>query len=181
MRTTLGEHPMSTLVRLFLALFIGVAVVGCGSAKKDSATPTSTRSASSDDADDEPTNEPSADSDDDAGADEDEVAASDDDLRSFHYVVNLDMQVQEGEGGFSGTIEGDYVSPDRHAFSQTYGFSGLTLEENYILIGEDAWTKAGNGEWEATTADDPEVVDALDLTSGDPDFFVFDEEFVDDI
>jgi hypothetical protein len=89
----------------------------------------------------------------------------------------------EGEGGneISGIVEGDYISPDRHAFTQEFGFAGISFSESYVVIGEDAWTRSGRGAWDATSSSDPEITDAVDLTSLDPDFFAFDDELVSDI
>ncbi len=168
------------LVRASLVVMLGAALIACRGDKKDD-TPSSTPApepTASRDASPEATESDPVDDDDDS-------SSTSDDLRSFHYVVTINMQVEGGgdggEDGIRGTIEGNYVGPDAHAFTQEYGFGGLTISESYVIIGEDAWSKEGKGAWQTTTADDPEVADATDLTSADPDFFAFDDGFVDDI
>lgn len=102
---------------------------------------------------------------------------------SFHYVVEIETVISapgEDESALiSGKMEGDYVAPDSHAFSSTFGFAGLSGTTEVIIIGDDAWIREGNGDWTATSRDDPEILANLDQTSADPDFFQ-DQEFAED-
>lgn len=93
---------------------------------------------------------------------------------SLHYVVDLEITIaQPGEADetfISGQIEGDYVAPDSHAFSNTFEFGGLSGTEEIVIIGDDAWIREGQGDWTATSRLAPEIVNTLDLTSADPGF-----------
>jgi hypothetical protein len=99
-------------------------------------------------------------------------------LDSFHY--RLEMQAalsgEEEPLGFGITSEGDYVAPDRHAWSITTDIGSLSLEEEAIVIGESAWYRSG-GDWRETTVDDPDIQDAVDFSTMDPDFFPDLEDF----
>jgi hypothetical protein len=102
-------------------------------------------------------------------------------LDSYHYIVNIKFELSGSNNGVTGTIEGDYVDPDSHSFTQTFDVGGIQGSESTVIIGDDAWLKGtGDTEWRATTADDPDVTGSLDLTSADPSFFA-DQSFVDDI
>jgi hypothetical protein len=102
-------------------------------------------------------------------------------LDSYHYVVNIKFELSGSESGVQGTIEGDYVGPDSHSFTQTFDVGGIQGKESTVIIGDDAWIMGtGDTDWRATTADDPDVSGSLDLTSADPTFFA-DQSFVDDI
>lgn len=70
----------------------------------------------------------------------------------------------------AGHIEGDFVAPNSHAFTQRFEVGGLSGEQSVVIIGPDAWVREGSGDWERLSSDDPEVIDLLDLTSGDVDF-----------
>jgi hypothetical protein len=93
---------------------------------------------------------------------------------SFHYTVELSFRIDqpaEGESTFiSGLIEGDYAGPDSHAFESTFEFAGISGTEEVVIIGDDAWYREGAGQWRETTASDPDVQNAVELTSADPDF-----------
>lgn len=101
-------------------------------------------------------------------------------LDSYHYTVNIEFSVTGNANGINGKIEGDYVAPGSHAFTQTFEVAGIKGEESTVIIGGDAWQKQTSGDWKKTTADDPAVVSSTDLTSADPTFFA-DQSFVDDI
>lgn len=92
----------------------------------------------------------------------------------FHYVIDIDFSIsqpgQPEQSGISGTIEGDYVSPDSHSFTNRFAVSGLAGTQDVIIIGPDAWIREGQGDWVATTADDPDVIDTITLTTVDPGF-----------
>ncbi len=80
----------------------------------------------------------------------------------------------------SGQVEGDFVAPDSHSFTSTFEFAGISGSQEVVIIGNDAWTREGAGDWTKTTADDPEVQDATDLTSADPEF-LFSEDLAEGI
>ena len=93
---------------------------------------------------------------------------------SLHYVVDLEITIaQPGEAEetfISGQVEGDYVAPDSHAFTNTFEFGGLSGTEEIVIIGDDAWIREGQGDWTATSRLASEIADTIDLTSADPGF-----------
>lgn len=95
-------------------------------------------------------------------------------FQSFHYKVDLTFTVsgasQGGNQDISGTVEGDYVAPNSHAFNSTFTLAGISGTEAAVIIGDQAWYKASGSDWRATTADDPDVLNAISLTSADPTF-----------
>jgi len=99
---------------------------------------------------------------------------SDSPFDSFHYTVALDFQVNDPEQPTSslvnGQVEGDFVAPDAHSFTSTFDFFGLSFTEEAVIIGEDAWYRETGDDWRATTLSDPDVQNALSLTSADPGF-----------
>jgi hypothetical protein len=98
----------------------------------------------------------------------------------FHYVVNVDLAIAapgEEESTLTGTVEGDYVAPDAHAFTTSFAFASLTFTQDVVIIGDQAWVREGDGAWEEqerALLDD----DVIDMSAADPDFLVADEEFV---
>jgi hypothetical protein len=97
---------------------------------------------------------------------------------TFHYLVRIDMGVIDGatDALFGGRVEGDYVAPDRHAFTNEFGFSGLTITTDSIIIGTDAWNREGSGPWTASSIEALFADGSIGLTSADPEFFGFDTE-----
>lgn len=99
---------------------------------------------------------------------------------SFHYTVDMEFTISEPgeEAGtlISVSVEGDFVAPDSHAFTSKFEFAGLSGTQEVVIIGDDAWLREGSGDWVQTTSSDPDVLDAIDLTSADPDF-LWDEDF----
>ena len=93
-------------------------------------------------------------------------------LESFHYSLQMEVSLKEAEEPFAFTIasEGDYVAPDRHAWSVSTDIGTLTMEEEIVVIGDSAWYRSG-GDWRETTVDDPDVQDAVDFSTMDPEFF----------
>lgn len=101
--------------------------------------------------------------------------------QSFHYLVTIDMGVVDGatDAVFGGRVEGDYVAPDRHAFTNEFGFAGISFTTNSVIIGNEAWNQEGSGPWSATTLDALFVDGSTGLTSVDPEFFGFDTDAAD--
>ncbi len=168
-------------LRLSLVVFLlaGLAIAACGSdSTKDSGA----------DSGDEPTQEAASTATSDSA--EDDATATGDDggpgsfkppFDSFHYVVTIKMEVEGADGGIvGGDIKGDFVAPGSHTWTQEFAFGGLSFAESYVIIGEDAWYREGDGDWQAMSADDPVIADGTDLTSADPEF-LYDPEFVEDI
>lgn len=95
---------------------------------------------------------------------------------SFHYTVEIGFTVDGEDGGIGVNIEGDYVAPESHSYVQSFSFGGLSGSESAVIIGDDAWSREGEGDWAESS---PSLLNT-DLTSADPDFFS-DPEFIDDI
>lgn len=93
---------------------------------------------------------------------------------SFHYTVDLAIKItqpgQPDESFISGKVEGDYVAPDSHAYTDNFELGGLTGSDQIVIIGQDAWIRKGQGEWQATTRDASEIASTTGLTSADPTF-----------
>ncbi len=91
-------------------------------------------------------------------------------LESFRFRSEMSVEV---DGGFEIEAEGAFEAPHSLSCTLTGTFAALTFREGLVLIGDDAWFDDGSGLEEAD-ADDPDVVDALDLCPGSP---VFWEDF----
>ena len=101
---------------------------------------------------------------------------------SFHYLVTIDMGVVDGatDAVFGGRVEGDYVAPDRHAFTNEFGFAGISFTTNSVIIGTEAWNQEGTAPWSETTVEALFEDGSTGLTSADPEFLGFDTEAADD-
>jgi hypothetical protein len=186
-----------SFITAVVAIALASATTACNSGgdKKD-ANPTPTAAAATDDDDETPDD---ADDDDAATATRESGDAEDDEgdddatpraqstrssgpgpalhaFESFHYAVEIGFTVDGEDGGIGVNIEGDYVSPDSHSYVQTFSFGGISGSESAVIIGEDAWSREGDGDWEESS---PSLLDT-DLTSADTEFFS-DEEFIGDI
>lgn len=103
---------------------------------------------------------------------------------SFHYTVAMEFTISEpgaeDETFISGQVEGDFVTPDSHAFSSTFEFAGLSATQEVVIIDEDAWLRQGGGDWTETARLDTEVQDAISLSSADAGFLQ-DQGFAEDL
>jgi hypothetical protein len=94
-------------------------------------------------------------------------------LRSYRYRVEIEFALQ-GEAGDTpvilGSVEGAYVAPDRHRFTNAFSIGSVRFVQEVVRIGEAAWIRESGGAWRATTPDDAAVVEASALTSADPAF-----------
>jgi hypothetical protein len=89
--------------------------------------------------------------------------------------------ISPSDVNLSGTIEGVFVAPDSHSFTQTFSIAGLSGTEEAVVIGDTVWFRSeGDEEWRRSTRSDPEASELIDLTSADPDF-LFDQEFSQDL
>ena len=96
-------------------------------------------------------------------------------LERFHYVASLTMRGAASGGEtneLSVSTEGDFQSPDRHAFTYTTQLGDGVLIERVVIIGEKAWYQRADEGWRQTTPDDPAVAALLDtaFTSLQPQF-----------
>lgn len=67
-------------------------------------------------------------------------------------------------------VEGDFVAPDSHAFSNRFEVGGRLVTRDAVIIGDAAWYREETADWVETTRDDPEVVDLVAQSSAAPDF-----------
>lgn len=105
-------------------------------------------------------------------------------LGSYRYRVDIEFALRGAEGDapvIVGSVEGDYVAPDRHRFTNAFSIGAIRFVQEVVLIGDEAWIREGNGAWRATTADSAEVVEASALTSADPAFPAGDTPLAEDI
>ncbi len=70
------------------------------------------------------------------------------------------------------STEGDFQSPDRHAFTYTTQLGDGVLTESVVIIGEKAWYRRADDGWRETTPDDPAIETLLHTayTSVQPQF-----------
>ena len=57
------------------------------------------------------------------------------------------------------TTEGDYQSPDRHAFTYTTELLGGAVRESAVLIGDKLWLRTGDQAWREATPSDPQATE----------------------
>jgi hypothetical protein len=163
------QRASATVLLLISLLFSAATFAACGDGGDgDDGEPTATQAEPTGSAGEAtPTEE-------DGGPTEEPVAAIPFD--SFHYTVDLDFQVNDPEGGteqppIGGTVEGDFVAPDSHRVQTRFEFVGVSVVEEVVIIGEDAWYREGEaGDWTATSLSDERVQSAISLSSADPDF-----------
>jgi hypothetical protein len=88
-------------------------------------------------------------------------------LTSFRY----SMQVPTQADGMTFTVSssGDFEAPNVSC-AVTLSFFGQQVETQVVVIPPDAWINMGEG-WTATTADDPSVLNSLDLCPGSSRFW----------
>jgi hypothetical protein len=82
------------------------------------------------------------------------------DLDRYHYVATLELHGSKPDGSANDvtlTTEGDYQSPDRHAFTYTATLAGAALQQSAVVVGDRIWLKNGNDPWRAATPDDPQA------------------------
>ncbi len=100
----------------------------------------------------------------------------------YHYVLTIELSIGESSGGdtgplLSGTVVGDYVAPDAHAFTNAFDIGGFGFETSAIVIGDEAWSRDSTTDpWEPTSVAALWDDGSADLTSLDPDLFLYDRE-----
>lgn len=166
------QRPLHTLALLAGVLIVGWLLAACnggGGAEPTVADPTAAEPPAVETT--EPTEAPAA----PRGAGP---------FESFHYTVDLALTIfgagEDGGPFISGQVEGDFVAPDSHAFTSTFELAGLSGTQEVVIIDDDAWIREGAGDWTHTTIFDPDIQDAIGLTSADPEFLQ-DQGFAQDI
>ena len=85
-------------------------------------------------------------------------------LVRFHYVASLTLRETGVDAGGDEVVistEGNFESPDRHAFIHIIDLGEDTVIRSAVIIGEDAWLQADGEPWRATTRNDTELADLL--------------------
>jgi hypothetical protein len=79
------------------------------------------------------------------------------DLERFHYLASLTLKGNGPDGApieVAVSTEGDFQSPDRHAFTYSTRLQGAAFTESAVVIGDKIWLRHGSDPWrEATLAD----------------------------
>ncbi len=88
-------------------------------------------------------------------------------LESFRYTGLISI---EANGGIAVASEGEFQAPDRLTCTVDVSVGGISFREEVSVIGGEAWLDTGEG-FEATSADDREVLDTLDQCPGSPTFW----------
>ncbi len=86
-------------------------------------------------------------------------------LERFAYEASLTLRGSGGEEALElfVTTQGIYVGPDRHAFTYRTELGEGEAEQGLVMIGQDAWYRTGDGDWQATDLEDTRVVELLDV------------------
>ncbi len=85
-------------------------------------------------------------------------------LERFHYVASLRLRDENSDAEASEIVvatEGDFQSPDRHAFTYTTRRGDDMIDQSVVIIGDKAWFRQGDAPWRETTIADPEIADLL--------------------
>jgi hypothetical protein len=96
---------------------------------------------------------------------------------SFHYRIEIAYELAEDETVFSGAVEGDFVAPDAHYFTNEFGFGEDRFSDESVVLGDRAWYRETPGAWRTSSVEALASDGTSDLTSADPEFFAFDREF----
>ena len=85
-------------------------------------------------------------------------------LERFHFVVVLTLKEKSPEGEINEVVistEGDFESPDRHAFTHSSRLGDEVVSRSIIIIGEQVWFRPTDEAWRESTRDDPQVTELL--------------------
>lgn len=145
MQRALLIRPYSRTVAFVGGLLLAVLLLGCGSNGDSEPTPTSTALP--------PTAPPP-------------TAAGDSalPLERFHFVVVLTLKEKSAEGEINEVVistEGDFESPDRHAFTHSAQLGDEVVSRSIVIIGEQVWLRPGDEAWREVDRDDPKVKELL--------------------
>jgi hypothetical protein len=89
-------------------------------------------------------------------------------LDSFRFSTEIAV---EADGGLVLSSEGEFEAPDRMGCTVSASLSGFNVsEDELVVVGDDAWLDTGEG-FQATTADDSDVMQDLNLCPGSPTFW----------
>jgi hypothetical protein len=77
-------------------------------------------------------------------------------LERYHYVASLTLRETKPEGAKEVVIstEGDYQSPDRHAFTHTIRAGSEVYARSAVVMGDRAWDRLSQGPWQPVARED---------------------------
>jgi hypothetical protein len=81
-------------------------------------------------------------------------------LERFHYTASLTLKGNGPDGAPVEVVvstEGDFQSPDRHAFTYSTQLQGATLSESAVVIGDKIWLRRGVDPWQEAAAADAQA------------------------
>ena len=145
MQRALLIRPSSRTAALVGGLLLAALLLGCGSNGDSEPTPTSTALP--------PTPPPPT--------AQGESALP---LERFHFVVVLTLKEISAEGEINEVVistEGDFESPDRHAFTHSAQLGDEVVSRSIVIIGEQVWLRPSDEAWREATRDDPQVTELL--------------------
>lgn len=69
-------------------------------------------------------------------------------LDRFHYEASLTLREVKRDGKqVHVSTDGDYESPDRHAFTYLTGLGDTSIRRSAVVIGDKIWMREGEGDW----------------------------------
>jgi hypothetical protein len=107
-------------------------------------------------------------------------------LRSFRYTsefsIEADAPGDAPPDSVRGRVDGTFVAPDLHAWTQTGSVGDISVREEWVFLPDAAWRRDGGaGAWEQLSRGEGEALANADLTSLDRDFLALDEDFVESL
>ena len=85
-------------------------------------------------------------------------------LERFHFVVVLTLKEESPEGEINEVVistEGDFESPDRHAFTHSAQLGDEVVSRSIVIIGEQVWLRPSDEGWREATRYAPQVTELL--------------------
>ena len=145
MQRALLVRPSSRTAALAGGLLLAALLLGCGGNGDSEPTPTSTALP--------PTPPPTTTLEDSALP-----------LERFHFVVVLTLKETSAEGEINEVVistEGDFQSPDRHAFTHSAQLGDEAVSRSIVIIGDQVWFRPSDEDWREASRADPQVKDIL--------------------
>ncbi|MDZ4278162.1 MAG: hypothetical protein U1B78_03385, partial [Dehalococcoidia bacterium] len=81
----------------------------------------------------------------------------------YHYAVTVTLREDNGGDEVVVTTEGEFQSPDRHAFTHTTRVDGVAVKRSLVLIGDQSWFRTGDGSWKTKPPGDDDVLRLLSV------------------
>jgi hypothetical protein len=91
-------------------------------------------------------------------------------LQRYHYLASLTLNSAGSDGKPAQIVvstEGDFQSPDRHAFTYRTQIQGGDIRQSAVVIGDKIWLRQGDQAWQPAAATDTQA-QALFATAFSP-------------